>query len=93
MLTTSAVSCAAGLSLVGEVEGTSEMGGVVEMPGAVEDVDTETEMLTSAIPTTSTQTQQILGKFVDEWLQVLGKKEMKSVAIFLCYHLVSMLSY
>ena len=34
--------------------------------------------------------QEILGKFVEEWLQVLDKEDMKSVAVVLCYHLVGM---
>ena len=32
-------------------------------------------------------------KFVDEWLQVLDKEETESLAMFLCYHLVSMFSF
>ena len=38
-----------------------------------------------AIPKSS---QEVLGKFAEEWLQVLGKENLKSIA---CYHLVSTL--
>ena len=43
--------------------------------------------------TSNMSSQEILGKFVDEWLQVLGKEELKSVAMFLCYHLVGLFSF
>ena len=43
--------------------------------------------------TTSKSPQEILSKFVDEWLQVLDKEETESVAMFLCYHLVGMFSF
>ena len=42
-------------------------------------------------PTTSESSQEILGRFFDEWLQVLGKDEIKSIAMFLCFHLVTRL--
>ena len=43
--------------------------------------------------TTSKSSQEILSKFVDERLQVLDKEETESVAMFLCYHLVSTFSF
>ena len=41
-------------------------------------------------PTTSGSSQEILGRFVDEWLQVLGKDEIKSIAMFWCFHLITL---
>ncbi len=32
-------------------------------------------------------------KFVEEWLQAMGKDDVKSIAIFLCYQLVDMFSF
>ena len=49
--------------------------------------------MADSVQTDTKSSQEILGKFVEVWLQVLGKEEMKSVAMFLCYHLVSMFSF
>ena len=43
--------------------------------------------------TTLKLSQEILGNFVDEWLQVVDKEEIESVTMFLCYHLVSTFSF
>ena len=48
---------------------------------------------TDSVQTNIKTSQEIMGKFVDEWLQILGTDDMKSVAIFLCYQLVSMFSF
>ena len=48
---------------------------------------------TGSVETNTKSSHEILGKFVEEWLQVLGKEDMQSVAMFLCYHLVSMFSF
>ena len=90
----------AGPSFVRETE---ETGGVREATEVEESVgaegasgdggDTDSDMNTGDTATTSKASQEILGKFVDEWIQVLDKEEMVSVAMFLCYHLVSMFSF
>ena len=50
---------------------------------------------TDSVQTNTKTSQEIMGgrKFVEEWLQVLGKDDMKSVAIFLCYRLVSIFPF
>ena len=48
---------------------------------------------TGSIENNTKTSQEIMGKFVEEWLQVLGKEDMKSMAIFLCYQLVGMFSF
>ena len=82
-------------SIAPEVTRAVETEGRVETEGAAEtDVDTDTAMATGPddTPTTSGPSQEILGRFVDEWLQVLGKDEIKSIAMFLCFHLVTFFS-
>ena len=37
--------------------------------------------------------QDILGKFVEDWLETLDKEEVKSVSCFLCYQLECMFSF
>ena len=61
--------------------------------GPVEGVEGGTAGAIGPVQTDTKSSQEILGKFVEEWLQVLGKEEVKSVAMFLCYHLVSMFSF
>ena len=61
--------------------------------GAVEGVEGGTAGAIGSLQTDTKSSQEILANFVEEWLQVLGKEEMKSVAMFLCYHLVSMFSF
>ena len=51
--------------------------------------DTDTISATEDAPT-SRASQEILGKFVDDWL---GKDDTRSLAMFLCYHLVSNFSF
>ena len=46
------------------------------------------EGVMAADPESSSKTSQdILGKFVEDWLETLDKEEIKSVSLFLCYHL------
>ena len=74
----------------------AETEGRVETEGAVETgADTDTAMATGPDDTltTSESSQETLGRFVDEWLQVLGKDEIKSIAMFLCFHLVTLFSF
>ena len=68
-----------------------ETEGATALP--VEDVEGGTVGATAAVQTNTRSSQEILGKFVDEWPQGLGKEEIKSVAMFLCYHLVSKFSF
>ena len=52
------------------------------------------EGATIADPESSSRTfQDILGKFVEDWLETLDEEEMKSVSLFLCYHLMHMFSF
>ena len=37
--------------------------------------------------------QEILEVFAEEWLETLDKDEIKSISLFLCYHLVNMFSF
>ncbi len=48
---------------------------------------------TESDPTNTLTSQEIMKKFVEEWLQAMGKDDVKSIAIFLCYQLVDMFSY
>lgn len=99
-LTTSTVPSTAGLSFEERTEG---VGGVGEdwmccrsigTERAMEDsVEMDTVRVPADVPMTSRTSQEILGKYVDVWLQVLGKEKMKSVAMFSCYHLVSTFSF
>ena len=63
--------------------------------GDGEDTDSDGEDTDSTgdTATTSKPSQEMLGKFVDEWLQVLDKEETESVAMLLCYHLVGMFAF
>ena len=93
-------SSTAGPSFVRETEETGGMGEATEVEesvggdGAFGDGE-ETDSGTSAGNTTTTSkpSQEMMGKFVDEWLQVLDTEEMMSVAMLLCYHLVGMFSF
>ena len=52
------------------------------------------EGVMAADPESSSKTSQdILGKFVEDWLETLDKEEIESVSLFLCYHLVRMFSF
>jgi len=106
---TLSVPTSGGQGFQGQVEGTADAEEMlesiapevtraerVETEGAVETgADTDTAMATGPddTPTTSGSSQEILGRFVDEWLQVLGKDEIKSIAMFLCFHLVTLFSF
>ncbi len=48
---------------------------------------------TESDPTNTLTSQEIMKKFVEEWLQAMGKDDVKSIAIFLCYQLVDMFSF
>ena len=52
------------------------------------------EGVMAADPESSSKTSQdIVGKFVEDWLEILGKEEIQSVSLFVCYHLVDMFSF
>ena len=36
---------------------------------------------------------EMLGSFVEDWLETLDKEEIKSLSLFLCHHLVDLLSF
>ena len=36
---------------------------------------------------------EMLGDFVEEWLETLDKNEIKSISLFLCYHFVHTFSF
>ena len=90
----------AGPSFVRETEetgGIEEVTEVEESVGGGEEVFRDGEDTDSVsaedTATTSKSSQEILGKFVDEWLQVLDKEETESVAMILCYYLMGMFSF
>ena len=58
-----------------EMEGTTT--------GAVEGFEGGTAGAIGSVQTDTKSSQEIFGNFAEEWLQVLGKEEMKSVAMFL----------
>ena len=83
-----------------EAEETGGIGEVTEVKESVggegafgDGGDTDSDVSAGDTATTSKPSQQMLGKFVDEWMQVLDKEEVESVAMFLCYHLVGMFSF
>ena len=47
----------------------------------------------SAADSTPKTSQDILGKFAEDWLETLDKDEIKSVSLFLCCQLVHMFSF
>ena len=90
----------AGPSFVREVDETGGIGEATEVEESVagegafgDGDDTDSDMSAGDTATTSKSSQEILGKFVDKWFQVLDKEETESVAMFLCYNLVSMFSF
>ena len=103
---TLSVPTSGGQGFQGQVEGTADAEEMLESiapevtraetEGRVETgAETDTAMATGPddTPTTLESSQEILGRFVDEWLQVLGKDEIKSIAMFLCFHLVTLFSF
>ena len=44
-------------------------------------------------PKAPQKTQEILGKFVKEWLQIVDKEDMKNMAMFLCFQLVKLFGF
>ena len=48
----------------------------------------ETTAETTAVDSTPRTSQDILGGFAEDWLEILDKNEIKSKALFLCYHFV-----
>ena len=44
-------------------------------------------------PKAPRKTQEILGKFVEEWLQIVDKEDMKNMAMFLCFQLVKLFGF
>ena len=99
-LTTPAGLSTAGVSFEERTEGAGRAGKdemlcrSLETESTMEEsVETDIARVTADDPMTSRTSQEILGKYVDEWLQVLGKEEVKSVAMFLCFHLVSTFSF
>ena len=84
-------------SFVRETEGIGEATEVEESVGGEgafgDGEDKDSDMSVEDTATTSKPSQEIFGKFVDKWLQVLDKEEAESVAMFLCYHLVGMFSF
>ena len=89
-----------GTSIASACAGSVEMGVdhdpsscVVEETGsALEDIrDTggeETTAEITAVDSTPRTSQDILGDFVEDWLETLDKNEIKSISLFLCYHFV-----
>ena len=66
---------------------------VVEETGsALEDIrgtgGEETTAEITAVDSTPRTSQDILGDFVEDWLETLDKNEIKSISLFLCYHFV-----
>ena len=47
----------------------------------------------SAADSSPKTSQDILGKFAEDWLEMLDKDEIKSACLFLCYQLVHMCSF
>lgn len=82
----------AGPSRVGETStiGSSTSFERASVPGSiVEGISAYVKGATVADPDPYSKTSQdILGKFVEDWLETLDKEEMKSVSLFLCYQLV-----
>ena len=61
-------------------------------------VSVATKLLTTAETTAVDSTPRtfqtdMLGNFVEEWLETLDKNEIKSISLFLCYHFVHAFSF
>ena len=61
-------------------------------------VSVATKLLTTAETTAVDSTPRtfqtdMLGDFVEEWLETLDKNEIKSISLFLCYHFVHAFSF
>ena len=63
---------------------------LIASPGVEETPAIDVASVTDSCPKTS---QNMLGKFAEEWLETLDKEETKSVSLFLCYQLVHMFSF
>ena len=68
-----------------------------ETGSALEDIPAtggeETTAETTAVHSTPRTSQDILGDFAEDWLEILDKDEIKSVSLFLCYHFVHAFSF
>jgi len=87
--TTLSVPTSGGQGFQGQVEGTVDAEEMLKsIAPEVTRAETEGRVeIERAVKSESSQ--EILGHFVDERLQVLGKDEIKSIAMFLCFHLVT----
>ena len=88
-----------GANLGAGVEGTGVTGSSASLESVPASDEATTDMsgvegVMAADPESSSKTSQdILGKFAEDWLETLGKEDIKSVSLFLCYHLVHMFSF
>ena len=90
---TSSADLGAGLVGMGITGSSASLESVPASDEATTDVS-GLEGVMAADPESSSKTSQdILGKFVEDWLETLDKEEIKSVSLFLCYHLVHMFSF
>ena len=91
---TSGVELSAGVELTGIAVSSASLENVPASVDATTDVS-GVEGAMAADPESSSRvtSQEILGKFVEDWLETLDKQEIQSVSLFLCYHLVHMFSF
>ena len=91
---TSGVDLSTGVEEMGVAVSSANLGSIPATSEATTDVS-GVECAMAADPESSSRvtSRDILGKFVDNWLDTLDKEEIKSVSLFLCYHLVHMFSF
>jgi hypothetical protein len=90
---TSGADLSAGLEGTGITGSSASLESVPASDEATTDVSGVEEVMAADPESSSKTSQDILGKFVEDWLETLGKEEIKSVSLFLCYHLVHMFSF